>query len=241
MLTLPIDHPEPAAATLGTMLYPGTDDGDQARAGAFAAQNVSQALRHFADVNIELSYETLDRLFRDSGEPIDDKKERLRRGIVTGELFKTYFILANTSERLASWNNTIKVAESITGGGKVSGSRSFFWECRRQFLPVAHLWAAWCIRGREFTSHPDVGYDLVDDFQSFLTESEILREWGQVWKPKRAKSAPPLPNNVWRVPNYWRPPLRKPGWPPTGKVPHLALPDKILSELNPSGRPSKQT
>jgi len=50
---------------------------------------------------------------------------------------------------------------------------------------VAHLWGAWEIRGRQ----------IVDaaDFQTFLTQAEDLRSWGQVWRPARAKSEPLLP------------------------------------------------
>jgi len=38
MPILPLDHPEPFAATLGTMLYPGVNDIDVSKARAFVAQ-----------------------------------------------------------------------------------------------------------------------------------------------------------------------------------------------------------
>jgi len=34
------------------------------------------------------------------------------------------------------------------------------------------------------------------DFQTFLTQAEDLRSWGQVWRPARAKSEPLLPQIV---------------------------------------------
>ena len=36
MPILPLDHPEPFAATLGVMLYPGADNDDPLKARAFA-------------------------------------------------------------------------------------------------------------------------------------------------------------------------------------------------------------
>jgi hypothetical protein len=36
MPVLPLDHPEPFAAVLGVMLYPGTDEDDRRKARAFA-------------------------------------------------------------------------------------------------------------------------------------------------------------------------------------------------------------
>ena len=56
-------------------------------------------------------------------------------------------------------------------------------------MSVAHLWAAWCFREGKFELHPDVGYDGYADFQSFLTESEILRQWGRSWRAPREKRA----------------------------------------------------
>ena len=53
--------------------------------------------------------------------------------------------------------------------------------------------------------------DAGADFQSFLAEAEILRQWGQTWQQRRATSEPPLPSEVWRVPGNWEPPTRRPG------------------------------
>ena len=67
------------------------------------------------------------------------------------------------------------------------------YEARRRFWSVAHLWGAWSIREGQFVQHPEIGYNGRADFQSFLAEAEILRQWGQSWRPPRAKSEPPLP------------------------------------------------
>ena len=104
---------------------------------------------------------------------------------------------------------------------------------------MAHLWGAWCIREGRFSPRPDIGYDGYADFQSFLTEAEILRQWGQSWRHPRDKAEPPLPAEVWRVPEDWRPPIRQPGWPATGMIPYLTLPEELLATLKPAGRPRK--
>ena len=38
MPILPLDYPEPFAATLGVMLYPGTEEADRPKARAYASQ-----------------------------------------------------------------------------------------------------------------------------------------------------------------------------------------------------------
>jgi len=47
MPILPLDHPDPLAATLGVMLYSGQDEDSQRGARAFAAQFLAEPLRLF--------------------------------------------------------------------------------------------------------------------------------------------------------------------------------------------------
>jgi hypothetical protein len=49
MPILPLDHPEPFAATLGVMLYPGTDNDDPLKARAFAAQWLATPVRRYEE------------------------------------------------------------------------------------------------------------------------------------------------------------------------------------------------
>jgi hypothetical protein len=48
------------------------------------------------------------------------------------------------------------------------------------------------LREYQFITSPGVAYDGCDDFPCFLTEAEILRDFGQRWRPRRAKSEPPF-------------------------------------------------
>lgn len=242
MLILPLDHPEPFAATLGVMLYP-----DPAEAGAratFAARVVAKAITHAGAQErvVQLvGAEDLARLFLATAGPADDLDRRLWDGSATGELFKIYFALAHSEPQLASWENAIKIAMETTASMKprVVGVRSSFLRAKKKFATAAHLWAAWSIRDRAFTAAPEVGYDGAADFQSFLAEAEILRSWGQSFRPARSKASPPLPAEVWRAPDGWNPPPRGVGCPETGIVPPLTIPDQFLADLRRSGRPKK--
>jgi hypothetical protein len=239
MPILPLDHPEPFTATLGVMLYPATDGKDPAKARAFAAQYLASAFTHFREAGGIPPYEVLAPILMGAGQPLGDLKERWWRGRATGETFKTLFALANTDPALASWTHAIKIVELTAKSFKAKGARTDLWDAKRRFLSVAHLWAARSIREGQSLLHPEVGYDASVDFQSFLTEAEILRQWGQTWRPPRAKSAPPLPPDVWRVPDKWEPPTRGPEWPKTGVIPSITLPEELLVKLKPSGRPRK--
>ena len=240
MPILPLTHVEPFAATLGVMLYPATDEVDPPKARAFAAQWLSEPIRRFHEAGHELTYDQLARIVMDAGEVLSDLDQRWWAGTMTGDLFKTFFVLAKSNPTFASWNNAIKIVESAAARAKMSGARTALSEAKRRFLTVAHLWGAWSIREGKFKQHPEVGYDGYADFQSFLTEAEILRDWGQNWRARRAKSKPPLPGDIWRVPEDWQPPPRQSGWPRTGGIPDIVLPEHLLAELKPAGRPRRR-
>ena len=239
MPILPLDHPEPFAAVLGVMLYPGTDESEQCLARAFAAHYLAAPIRQYFAQGGTLARDDLLRIATDSGARLGNLELRWWQALATGEMFKVLFALAHTNEKLASWQNATRVAERMAATAKVAGSRSPFYEARRRYLSVAHLWAALCIRERRFSDIPEVGYDGWADFQSFLAEAEILRHWGQTWRPPRAKSEPPLPIIVWQVPADWSPPERQPGWPDTGRVSALTIDAAYLDDIRPPGRPRK--
>ncbi len=237
MPTLPFDHPEPFAATLGVMLYPGTDEGDRRRAGAFTSQYLAKPLTEFHQAGGRLNYKDLAAISEGSGERLDDLDRRWLEATATGEMFKALFALFNTNQEMASWSNATKLAEKAAAQSKISGSRSSLYQIRSKYSSVAHLWAAWVLRDGKLTEQPEVGNELHTDFQAFLMESEIFRRWGQTWCPKRSKARPPLPQDVWQPPKHWKPPVWQPNWPMTGRVPKLTISDELLLELKPAGRP----
>jgi hypothetical protein len=247
MLSLPLDHPEPFAATLGVMLYPGSNDDDPPKARAFTARLVAESVKRATEAGCVVPRDILLCVVKDVGWVLPDLDNRLWGGTATGELFKTLFALANTNTTLASWNNAIKVfelvaaRESLARPHKAKGSHTELSNAKRRFLSVAHLWAAWCIREGRFSARPEAGCDGYDDFQSFLIEAEILRGWGQTWRPPRAKSLPFLPTEVWRVSEAWPLPPRPAGWPDRGAIPVLTLAEKLMAALKPAGRPRNTT
>jgi hypothetical protein len=177
MLILPLDHSEPYFATLGVMLYPAVNDADPPKARAYVAQVLARAFSRFREAGGSPSYDVLAAVLLDAGEPLGDLQERWWGGRATGELFKTFFALYNTNPALASWAHAIQIVELITENSEVKGSRTTLLEARDRFLTVAHLWGARAIRGAPVL-HPEIGYDERTDFQSFLAEAEILRQWG---------------------------------------------------------------
>jgi hypothetical protein len=233
MPILPLDHPEPFAATLGVMLYPGTDNDDPAKARTFASHWLAKPIQRCEEIGHKISRDVLLGIVIDGGQVLDDLDERWRGGTATGELFKTLWALVYTDPTLATWSNAIKIAEEVAARAKTSGSRSALWEARQRFLSVAHLWAAWAIRGGKFDTRLERGYD---DFQAFLAEAEILRDFGQTWQPARAKSKPLLPHDMWGVAENWKPDLPNPE---IVKLPVPKLAEYLLSTLRPAGRPPK--
>jgi len=242
MPILPLEHSEAPIAVVGTMLYPGTSTADRAKARACAAWMATRVARGLHDAGEEVNGEDLLWTFSDGGLVLEDLNTRWRDGTAIGQIFKAFFALYCTDPTLASWKSATKLATITASQHGESGSRALLYNIRRDFRSVAHLWAAWVIRGGRFQSNPEVGYQLDHDFQFFLNEAEGLRHWGQTWRPARSKAEPPLPEEVWRVPDGWSPPTRQPGWPMgVGRVREMTIHEDLLARagLRGPGRPKK--
>ena len=176
---------------------------------------------------------------KDGGARLDDLDQRWWGGTVMGELFKILFAFANHYPERASWEYSARIVEKYATTAKVSGSRASIMAAKRCFLTVAHLWGAYSIRGRKLRERVEVDYHYADDFESFLTEAEILRKWGQTWKADAAKAKSPLPAGTWAMPETWTPAPRKPGWPPTGMIPVILPPHDLLPPPGRPGRPRR--
>jgi hypothetical protein len=237
MPILPIDSLEPFAATLGVMLYPGLTSEDPDKARTFAARWLAEPIKRARAAGHHVSYETLYQVVIDAGRSLPDLKERWQDATATGELFKMLWALYNTDRSRTSWNSAIAIAEAAAGRRR--GSRTMYWNAKRQFLSVAHLWGAWSIREGRFASQLHVGYDGYADFQALLAEAEVLRDFGQYVRPAPAHSSPFLPADVWQVPDDWKPPARQAGWPDIGSVPILTIPEHFMAGLRRAGRPRK--
>lgn len=236
---LPLDHPEPLAATLGIMLFPGAEESNRRKAAAYASQVAAGAVRLANEDGHHVSYETLLRLTLDAGERPDDLDRRWQRGIWTGDLTNIYFMLAGNQPKLASWESAIKVMVKATAKAKTAGSRSLLRKAKSEFASVAHLWAAWTMRLDEGSAFARFDGDRYVAFQHFLHESEVIRDWGQSWKQSRAKAKPPLPDDVWRVPDDWQRP-DGPEWPEYWTRTGFGLSRDMLDELKPTGRAPKK-
>ena len=152
MPILPLDHPEPFAASLGVMLYPGTNEEDQRNARAFAGRWLAEPFRRFHEAGHKISYDALASILMDLGAQLRDLNECWWGGMATGDLFKALFILAKDAPPLASWENAIKVYVVSAQRAGLRGSRTDLREAIRRFRSVAHLWGAWCIREGKLAS-----------------------------------------------------------------------------------------
>lgn len=237
MLTLPLHHPEPFAATLGVMLYPDTSDTELRKRHAFTTQFLAEPIRRARADGYHPPYETIAMVAESCGEQLDDLETRIREGVWVGDLVKALYALSCSHQPLASWNNAANILERAAGCS--SGSRTGFMAAKKRFLTVAHLWCAWSIRDGKFKEILEVEYRYADDFQYFLAESEVIRDWGQTWKPARANAESPLSGEVYAIPEGWCEPEPQKGWPPVGIAPYLELPADLLEGLKPAGRPRK--
>ena len=137
---LPLDHPEPLAATLGVMLYPGTADDDAQKARTFTARWLAEPIKRAHEAGHRIPYDVLLRNATDCGWSLSDLEDPWWGGTATGELFKTLWALFNTDPKLASWNNAIEIAESVARSNGAKGSRTDQWAAKSRFISVAHLW-----------------------------------------------------------------------------------------------------
>jgi hypothetical protein len=74
MPILPLDHPEPFAATLGVMLYPATDEADPPKARAFASQFLAEPIRRFHEAGHTLTHDALQCIAMDAGQRLTISK-----------------------------------------------------------------------------------------------------------------------------------------------------------------------
>ncbi len=247
MPTLPMNHPEPLAATLGVMHYPGAEGNDRAHAAAFAAQFVAAAVKSQGGTIDDM---TAARLFRDAGVPLGEWETRAREGQAVGEVVKVLLALWLRDQQYASWEKAMKIVREHAAPRTGGGSRSRLMELKGRYLAVAHLWAAWQLREGRFTTDTEVGYDGYADFEAFIAESEIIRKWGQALGPlsfidsgeEKTIDPPDQPfftGDMWKPPTDWRPCERQPHWPLTGVIPVITLPEKMLGGLRRAGRPRK--
>ena len=236
MLQLPLDHSEPFAATFGVMHYPGESETERRKARAYEAQNLAEPLKGAIKDGHRPSYDRLARVATTGGERLGDLDKRERDGIWLGELTRIYYLLSYSHPHLASWNNSCLVLERELGSEP--GSRSAFMKAKKRMRSVAHLWGAFAIRGFRFKQIPVIGYDYRDDFEYFLADAQMLKEWGLNWKPKRAKAASPLSDTMYELPGFWLP-YQRAGWPPVGRLTSADLDENLLEGLRPAGRPRK--
>lgn len=235
MPTLPLDHPDPLAATLATMHYPNAAERAQRQV----------LINHLMPLvegrsSISIAYDqVMDRTLIVAGSDLPDLEERIFGATATGQVVKAFLVLSWNDGTIASWTKAYATANEVAGPtAKRCISASYLKMQRARFESVAHLCAALCLRDLIFKPEPLVGYDLDADFHSFLAEAEWVRRWGLTWKRPASKAVTPFAGvEMWEPPIYWSPLFRRKGWPLTGGMADLALAPELVSRLRPPGRP----
>ncbi|MEP9390528.1 hypothetical protein [Mesorhizobium sp. KR9-304] len=237
MPTLPLDHTLPLVATIGVMLYPGTDEEDRRRAAAYAAHFRNKAYRQLRDAGVPLTPKMEEELAEEDELPRDLKK-RWFAGVAMGNMLKVLFGLMQNEPDLASWNHAAAIVSKAYEGTGFPKSRAYLWAVRRRFFPVAPLWAAHCIRDGKFIHAPESGYGLDTDFQYFLWEAELLGQCGRSYYQDRDKAEPFLPRDSWHVPYDWPGPEYNPCFQEASeaRLRYANVPD-LIKGLRSGGRP----
>lgn len=101
------------------------------------------------------------------------------------------------------------------------------WACEESFQIAGRI-----VRDGKFANSSENSWEGWIEFQTFLAESETLREWGQNWKQDYAKARPPLPADVWHVPDDWQVPAQRNNRPPVGGIPHMDFEAGFLDDLD---------
>lgn len=142
-------------------------------------------------------------------------EQRFRSGALAGEALRILFHLHLDDPSRTSWRSSFKILMQHAGV-----SERTIWNAKEQFGSVAHLWAIYSERNRQW-----------GDIETFLADSMALLQWAQSWVVQvnsggARRGASPLIDpsaEMWTPPPTWNPPAAHSGL-STG---HGALSDNI--------------
>jgi hypothetical protein len=131
------------------------------------------------------------------------------------------------------------VALQLTGSA-AAGERASFRLWLSEMRPVLHLWGAFAIRGWTFSADPTVGYSGMDDLSAFMGEAMTLRRELLRWRDGRRLTGQTLISDSMLGPWLgWTPFEPRAGWPLTGGLAPLAIPEEIVPRrLKPGRKPN---
>jgi hypothetical protein len=123
--------------------------------------------------------------------------------------------------------------------------------------PVAHLWAAWLLRGEQFRRFEYLGecvppYGADEDFRLFIWQAEQIRQFAVDYNPTRTarllhSGRGNDSSDFWELPPNWPPLAWHAAWPRIGNEIYRLTPriEALLdrrgtTKSRPGGRPRKQ-
>jgi hypothetical protein len=146
------------------------------------------------------------------------------------------FALHGSDPERASWNAAAVLVEEHARDADFPTDKTTLLKCVKQFTSVLHFWGAFWVRGHGVVVDKDDPGASLNDWRRFLTEAEILRQWGQGTYAPRKPKKPFLPEKMWALP----PELLLLGsgdWAEEVRLHALSLDDAFLATRKMPGRP----
>lgn len=240
MPVLPLDHPEPFAAILGIMLYPGQGQEQRRNADTFTRYYLAEPLAEYERKGHRLSPEQKPVVRPTPSQPPKDWVTVWRRGQAAGEVCRLYMSLAAQHHPVASINSARKIYERETREHPKAIRKNNLRIACRDFRPVMHLWAALPDLLERSCGAALSNRNFLLQFDRFLLDAHAILKSGQNWRQKRNKAEPLFGAGCWTFPKNWQPRARTIGWPGAVMVPARGLNSGQISDLKPSARPRKQ-
>jgi len=235
MPELPINGKETEifATTLGIMLYPGPEQDERAKATAFTSQYLATPVNRLLEDSGSISSDYERELYSGAGVLLGDIQKRWQSAEWVGDYMMTMATLCMSHPEYASQENAIRIMLVALGKAKKSGARSSILDAVKRYSGVAHLWAAWRIRGGFFVATEQTDNWARKDFITFLAESQSLLNFGLEWERPGVRHGKKtmMDANAWCVPKDWPEYYEQVGDEGVSAIPRLRFCDEQLLEL----------
>lgn len=169
--------------------------------------------------NVEVTHDLVVRALEAEPHPLSDRGNPAPwlAGQSAGEQLLLLLALSRHAPDHASRNKVLFLLEWQKHFHSLPGSKAEMDRAWQSHRSVAHLWAPFIARDG-FYKIDEFGYTSAHDGVAFLMEAELMRQFGESFKPP-GRDQPILdPAQTWRVPDTWRPMKWHPDWPPRGNI-----------------------
>ena len=201
--------PDDAGRVLATMHFPKNKE---LREQYVALNRITSLIKGLKETDkIEIDVKTLNHVI-DAASFVKMNElcgETTKKGVIAGDILSTIYLMDLFNIQEPSMNKAIHVAQeyakttTYNDGTKLNTSERMIRKYWREFMSVAHFWAAvrlnqsytFCAYEETFSNH--------DNFKVFLEVSAELLNFGCNFVPKRTRQDTTILNrdNVWALPS----------------------------------------